>query len=65
MLKGITILNSYDVITPEWYGTLFPAIAFSFVVISGNDPDNCVAYVIHDSFIPYPCQNEPNHHGRG
>lgn len=35
MLKGITILNSYDIITPEWYGTLFPAIAFSFVAISG------------------------------
>ena len=35
MLKGVTILNSYDVASPEWYGTLFPAIVFSFVAISG------------------------------
>ena len=35
MLKGITILNSYDVITPEWSDTFFPAIVFSFVVVSG------------------------------
>ena len=31
MLKGITILNSYDVINPEWYDMVFPAIIFSFV----------------------------------
>ena len=35
MLKGVTILNSYDVTNPEWYGTFFPAIVFSFVAISG------------------------------
>lgn len=35
MLKGITILNSYDVITHEWNGTIFPAIVFSFVAVSG------------------------------
>ena len=35
MLKGITILNSYDIITPEWHDTIFPAIVFSFVAVSG------------------------------
>ena len=35
MLKGITILNSYDIITPEWNDTIFPAIVFSFVAVSG------------------------------
>lgn len=35
MLKGITILNSYDIINPEWHVTIFPAIVFSFVAVSG------------------------------
>ena len=35
MLKGITILNSYDIITPEWHDMIFPAIVFSFVAVSG------------------------------
>lgn len=35
MLKGITILNSYDIITPEWGDTLFPAIVFSIVTVVG------------------------------
>ena len=35
MLKGVTILNSYDIITPEWHDTIFPAIVFSFVAVSG------------------------------
>ena len=35
MLKGITILNSYDIIIPEWHDTIFSAIVFSFVAVSG------------------------------
>lgn len=35
MLKGVTILNSYDIITPEWNDKIFPAIVFSFVAVSG------------------------------
>lgn len=31
--------------------------------ICGNDPDNCVAYVMHNSFITYPCPCGPNHLG--
>lgn len=34
MLKGITILNSYDVIAPEWYGTFFLLLLLVFVAIS-------------------------------
>ena len=33
MLKGITILNSYDIITPEWSNTFFPAIVFGFIAV--------------------------------
>ena len=55
MLKGITILNSYDVASPEWYGTFFPAIAFSFVAISGIA---LIVYIFRnskqrkDAFVP-------------
>ena len=35
MLKGVTILNSYDIIIPEWHDTIFSAIVFSFVAVSG------------------------------
>lgn len=55
MLKGITILNSYDIITPKWAGTLFPAIAFSFVAINGI---TLIVYIFRnskqrkDAFVP-------------
>lgn len=31
--------------------------------ICGNDPDNCVAYLLYNSFIPYPCHCESNYLG--
>ena len=34
MLKGVTILNSYDVIAPEWYGIFFLLLLLVFVAIS-------------------------------
>lgn len=55
MLNGITILNNYDVITLEWCGTLFLAIAFSFVAISGIA---LIVYIFRnskqrkDAFVP-------------
>ena len=55
MLKGVTILNSYDVTNPEWYGTFFPAIVFSFVAISGIA---LIVYIFRnskqrkDAFVP-------------
>lgn len=56
MLKGVTILNSYDIISHEWGGTFFPAIAFSFVAISGIA---LIVYIfrnskrIKDAFVPF------------
>ena len=55
MLKGVTILNSYDITSPEWCGTLLPAIAFSFVAISGIA---LIVYIFRnskqrkDAFVP-------------
>lgn len=55
MLKGVTILNSYDVIAPEWCGTFFLLLLLVFVAISG------IALIIYifrnskqkkDAFIP-------------
>lgn len=55
MLKGITILNNYDVIAPEWYGMFFLLLFLVFVSISG------IALIVYisrnskqkkDAFIP-------------
>ena len=35
MLKGVTILNSYDIITPEWNDKIFPAVVFTCIAIAG------------------------------
>ena len=35
MLKGITILNSYDIIIPEWHDTIFHTVVFSIIAVSG------------------------------
>ena len=35
MLKGITILNSYDIITPEWNDKIIPAVVFTCIAIAG------------------------------
>ena len=35
MLKGVTILNSYDIIIPEWHDTIFRTVVFSFVAVAG------------------------------
>ena len=55
MLKGITILNSYDIITPEWNNKIFSAVVFSIVAVAG------IALIIYllldskqrkDAFVP-------------
>lgn len=46
MLKGVTILNSYDVTSPEWNDKIFPAIVFSFVAVSGIA---LIIYLVLDS----------------
>lgn len=35
MLKGVTILNSYDIIIPEWHDTIFRTVVFSIIAVSG------------------------------
>ena len=35
MLKGITVLNTYDIITPEWNDKIFSAVVFSIIAVSG------------------------------
>ena len=35
MLKGIAVLNTYDIITPEWNDKIFPAVVFSIVTVAG------------------------------
>lgn len=33
MLKGINVLNTYDVVSSEWSNTFFPAIVFGFIAV--------------------------------
>ena len=55
MLKGVTILNSYDVTSPEWYGTFFLLLFLVFVSISGIA---LIVYIFRnskqrkDAFVP-------------
>lgn len=35
MLKGINVLNTYDIVSSEYHDMIFPAIVFSFVAVSG------------------------------
>ena len=55
MLKGVTILNSYDIITPEWNDKIFPAVVFTCIAIAGIA---LIIYILHDlkrikeAFVP-------------
>ena len=55
MLKGVTILNSYDVTSPEWCGTFFLLLLLVFVAISGIA---LIVYIFRnskqrkDAFVP-------------
>ena len=55
MLKGVTILNSYDIITPEWNDKIFPAVVFTCIAIAGRA---LIIYILHDlkrikeAFVP-------------
>ena len=55
MLSGITILNSYDIITPEWNDKIFPAIVCTCIAIAGIA---LIIYILHDpkrmkeAFVP-------------
>ena len=56
MLKGVTLLNSYDIITPEWNDIIYPTVVFSIIAVSG------IALIIYlllnskrikDAFVPF------------
>lgn len=55
MLEGVNVLNTYDIVNPELSDTIFPAIVFSFIAVSG------IALIIYifrnskqrkDAFVP-------------
>ena len=45
MLNGITILNSYDSINPEWNDKIFPAVVCTCIAIAGIA---LIIYILHD-----------------
>ena len=55
MLKGVTILNSYDIITPEWNDKIFLLLFLVFVSIIGIA---LIVYIFRnskqrkDAFVP-------------
>ena len=55
MIKGVTILNSYDIITPEWNDKIFPSVVFTCIVIAVIA---LIIYILHDlkrikeAFVP-------------
>lgn len=48
MLKGITILNSYDVTSPEWREMLAPSVGFSILVLFGLI---IITWIIYDKTL--------------
>lgn len=46
MLKGINVLNTYEIINPEWHDKMFPAVVFAFIALSGIA---LIIYLLHDS----------------
>lgn len=56
MLKGITVLNTYDIVSPEYHDIIFPAVVFSIIAVSGIA---LIIYIlrnlkrIKDAFVPF------------
>lgn len=46
MLEGINVLNMYEIVNPGWDDTMFPAVVFAFIALSGIA---LIIYIIHDS----------------
>lgn len=46
MLKGINVLNTYDVVSSEWNDNIFPAVAFACLAVIGIA---LVIYILLDS----------------
>ena len=55
MLEGVAVLNTYDIVSSEYHDTIFPAIVFSFVAVSGIA---LIVYIFRnskqrkDAFVP-------------
>lgn len=41
MLKGITVLNTYDIVSSEYHDIIFPAVAFTCIAVG------CMAVIIY------------------
>lgn len=46
MLEGIHILNTYEIVNPDYNDTMFPAVAFAVIALSGIV---LIIYMLHDS----------------
>ena len=51
MLKGINVLNTYDVVSSEWNDNIFPAVAFACLAVI------VIALVIYILLITKPIQD--------
>lgn len=46
MLKGINVLNTYDVVSSEWNDIIYHVVVFTFITVSGIA---IIIYLLHDS----------------
>lgn len=46
MIEGINVLNTYEIVNPEWHDKVFPAVVFAFIALSGIA---LIIYLLHDS----------------
>lgn len=55
MLKGINVLNTYDIVSSEYHDIIFPAVAFTCIAVGGMA---IIIYLlldskqIKDAFVP-------------
>lgn len=35
MLEGINVLNTYEIVNPEWHDMMFPAVVFAILAVVG------------------------------
>ena len=55
MIEGITVLNMYESVNPEWPDMMFPAVAFAFLAVVGIVLIVCIfcdPEYIQEKFVP-------------
>lgn len=55
MLEGINVLNTYEIVNPEWHDMIFPAVAFAFLAVVGIVLIVCILCnleYIKENFVP-------------